>query len=304
MSMITLVRILKLGWANYWRNRGLSISATLVLTLTLIIVLIFFLLNSILAATSREVRSKIDLVVTFDDEVPQERIDDLQKLLAAKSETKAVQFISKADALERFQDLPGVSDRTKNLLSPDNNPLPRSLEIKATSPDRLEAISRLLSASPWQEIVRKNSYLTNKETIQKIDRFERAVSTAGLVLSLIFIVISLIVVINTIRLAIFARREEIEIMRLVGANNVFIRSPFIVEGIMYGLVATGLAITIVWLSINQLGELINRYLAEIDVDVVRLFSDQLPLLIIVELVLGLGVTIFASLISLQRYLRK
>lgn len=146
--------------------------------------------------------------------------------------------------------------------------------------------------------------MTNKETIQKIDRFERAVSTAGLVLSLIFIVISLVVVINTIRLAIFARREEIEIMRLVGANNVFIRSPFIVEGIMYGLVATGLAIILVWLSINQLGELLNRYLAEIDVDVVRLFADQLPLLIIVELVLGLGVTIFASLISLQRYLRK
>lgn len=303
MSFVTIGRILKLGWANYWRNRGLSISATLVLTLTLIIILIFFLLNSVVAATSREIRSKIDLVITFDDEIAQERIDSLQKLLASRPDTKEVQFISKEVALERFKTLPGVSDRTKNLISPENNPLPRSLEIQAAAPDQLENISTLLSTSPWQEIIRKNSYLTNKDTIQKLGRFERAVTMAGLVLSLVFVLISLIVVINTIRLAIFARREEIEIMRLVGANNVFIRSPFIVEAILYGVVATGLSLLAIWLSIRQLGELVSRYLAEIDVDLLELFVDQLPLLIVIELIIALAVAIFASLVSIQRYLK-
>lgn len=303
MSFLTMFRVLKLGWLNYWRNKGLSLSATLILTLTLFIVVIFILLNIMLSAAAEDIRSKIDLIVTFDDQVPAEQIDNLQGLLAIRPEVKAVTLVSKEAALLRFQELPGVSDRTKQLVTAENNPLPRSLEIKVTDPDKLEQISTLLSQSPWKEMIRRNSYLTNKDTIQKLSRFERAVLATGIGLSVAFVIISLVVVINTVRLAIFARHKEVEIMRLVGANNIFIRIPFMVEGVLYGLIASLLALGLTWLVLKNATGLIDRYLAEINVDLLDVFTGYLPLLVMVELVIGLGVAVFAALVSIQRYLK-
>lgn len=303
MSLLTILRVLKLGWFNYWRNKGLSLSATLILTLTLFIVVIFLILNIVLSAAATEIRSKIDLVVTFDDEVPAEQIDNLQALLAIRPEVKEVKLITKETALERFQDLPGVSERTKQLVTPENNPLPRSLEIKVTDPNKLEHISGILTQSPWKEIIRRNSYLTNKDTIQKLSRFETAVLTTGVSLSVAFVIISLIVVINTVRLAIFARHKEVEIMRLVGANNIFIRIPFMVEGFLYGLIASLLALGLSWFVLQNATGLIDRYLAEINIDLLMVFTSHLPLVIVIELIIGLGVAVFASLVSIQRYLK-
>ena len=303
MRPVTLLRVTKLGWANYWRNRGLSISASLILMLTLVIVLFFFIVNTILGATSAKIRDKFDMNIRFEDQVAEEQILELQKLLATRPETREVHYVGKDEARERFQNIPGVSDRTKQLITPESNPLRRSLEVKAGSPTDLEKIDQLLHTAPWSEIVYSNSYAVNKSTIQKLSRFERGVTTAGIILSIIFITISMIVVMNTIRLAIFARREEIEIMRLVGANNIFIRIPFIIEAILYGVVAAALSLGAVWLIIKNFGGLLKPYLGEINVDLLELFKNQLPIMIGIVLILGCGLAVFASLLSIQRYLK-
>ena len=304
MRPITLLRVMKLGWANYWRNRGLSISASLILMLTLLIVLFFFLINSILAATSVKIHDKFDMEIRFDDTVSEQQITDLQQVLATRPETRGVHYVNKDEALQRFQSIPGVSERTKQLVTPERNPLRRSLEVKTASPADLETIDGLLHMDPWQGIVYSNSYAVNKATIQKLSRFEKGVTTAGIILSIIFIAISMIVVMNTIRLAIFARREEIEIMRLVGANNVFIRIPFVIEAILYGIVAAALALGAMWLIIRNFGGLLKPYLGEIDVDLIHLFTNQLPMMVTIVLIMGCALAIFASLISIQRYLRR
>lgn len=304
MRLISLIRVIKLGWANYWRNRGLSISASLILMLTLLIVLFFFIVNSLLGATSAKIRDKFDMQIRFDDAVPEEQIQELRELLAARPDTREVNYVDKEEARQRFQNIPGVSERTKQLVTPESNPLRRSLEVKTSAPDDLEKIDTLLHTEPWQSLVYNNSYAVNKATIQKLSRFERGVTTAGIGLSIIFIAISMIVVMNTIRLAIFARREEIEIMRLVGANNVFIRIPFVVEAILYGIVAAALALGAMGLIVKNFGGLLKPYLGEIDVDLSELFNAQLPAMIVIVLVMGCGLAIFASLISIQRYLKR
>lgn len=304
MQPITLIRVSKLGWANYWRNRGLSISATLILTLTLVIVLFFVLFNSILSATSAKIRDKFDMQIRFEDQIPEEKILELQKDLAARADVRAVHYVAKDEAQQRFQAIPGVSERTKQLITPESNPLRRSLEIKTATPADLEIIDAYLAQPPWQAIVYNTSYAINKTTIQKLARFERGVTTAGLSLSIIFIVISLIVVMNTIRLAIFARREEIEIMRLVGANNIFIRIPFVIEAILYGAAAAALAVGVIWLAVKNFGGLLRPYLGEVDLDLLELFHRQLPMMVATVLILGIGLAIFASLISIQRYLKR
>jgi cell division transport system permease protein len=304
MRPITLVRVLKLGWANYWRNRGLSISASLILMLTLLIVLFFVIVNSLLGATSVKIRDKFDMQIRFDDAISEEQIKSLQDTLATRPETREVHYVDKEEARLRFQNIPGVSERTKQLITPESNPLRRSLEVKTSTPADLEKIDTLLHTAPWSDIVYNNSYAVNKATIQKLSRFERGVTTAGIILSIIFIAISMIVVMNTIRLAIFARREEIEIMRLVGANNIFIRIPFVVEAILYGIVAAALAVGAMWLIIDNFGGLLKPYLGEIDVDLIELFQNQLPTMVVIVLFLGCGLAVVASLLSIQRYLKR
>lgn len=304
MNFVTLGRVIRLGWLNYWRNRGLSISATLVMTLTLMIVLIFLFINGVLSATSQEMRSRFDMIITFHDTASQEQIDDLQQLLATRPETREVTYVSKEEASARFQNFPFLTDRTKQAISGDNNPLPRSLEIRTTETSELDDLEAIVAESPWKELIRSNSYGVNEDLIKKLSDFDRALTTAGIVLSLVFLAISFVVVINTIRLTIFARREEIEIMRLVGANNIFIRMPFVVEGILYGMVAATAALIATWLVVQQIGPVLNRYLDVIEVDLTALFISRLPLLIIIELALGLGLAVFASLISIQRYLKR
>ncbi len=304
MKLITFWRVLKLGWNNYWRNRGLSISATLIVTLTLVTVSSFFLARGVLQATSAKIHDKIDVKVTFDDQVAETDIQALKKVIADRPEAKEVQFVTKEEAAARFHGLSGVSQETKDLVTKDNNPLPRSLEIKATTPEGLGVINLILNQQPWKDIVRRNSYDTNREDIQKITRFERGLTFAGLVLSIIFALISLVVVINTIRLAIFARREEIEIMRLVGANNIFIRIPFVVEAILYALAAAVLAMLATWGAVYQLGPILRPFLGEIDFNLLTMYTAQLPLLIALELGVGLGLAIFASLFSIQRYMKR
>lgn len=303
MTLVTGWRVLRLGWLNFWRNRGLSLSATVVLAFTLVVVLFFLFLNGVLGATSRELRSRFDMIITFSDEIPQEQIDDLQRTLAARSETREVHFVSKDEAAARFQKFPFLTDRTKQAVAPDHNPLPRSLEIKANDPSKLDALQALLGQTPWQEIIRSNSYPKNQNLIKKLAGFDRTLSTAGIIASLVFLGISLVVVINTIRLTIFARREEIEIMRLVGANNIFIRLPFVVEGVLYGLIAAFLAVGLTWIVVEKIGPTLNQYLDVIQLNLTALFLDRLPLLIGLELLIGLSVAVFASLISIQRYLK-
>lgn len=305
MSVLTGARVIKLGITNYWRNRGLSISATLILTLTLFIVLVFILINTILNLTSAEIRSKIDeLDITFHDSAAEEQIMTLQQTLAARSDVSEVHYVSKEEALERFQGFKDIQDSTKQVATTDNNPLPRSLEIKASSPDKLGGISDFVSNDPWKEMIRKNTYQYNQETILKLSRFEKGVAATGLTLSIVFVLVSLVVVASTIRLAIFTRREEIEIMRLVGANNVFIRVPFMIEAILYSLAAATITLGVVWVLVDRLGLSLNRFLGGIiSLDLPALFVQRLPSLIGIELGLGLGITVLASLLSLQRYLK-
>lgn len=304
MKMTTFGRILKLGWKNYWRNRGLSLSTTLILSLTLFIILIFILINGVLAATSQTVHNKIDIEVTFDDQIPDTQIQNLQAVLAARPDVQEVHYVSKDEALARFDSLPGISQQTKNLVTKDSNPLPRSLEIKATDPADLSGINSVLGQPTWKEIIRKNSYLSNKDTITHLLKIERGVDTAGIILAAIFIAISLIVVTNTIRLTIFARREEIEIMRLVGASSAFVWIPFVVEAILYGLAATLIVFLIAWLLVHQFGQLLQPYLGAVDFDLPSIFKVNLLPLVLVELAFALGLSTFASLISIRRYLKQ
>ncbi len=303
MNWTSVSRITKLGLTNFWRNRWLSLASTLVMTLTLLIITLFVVMTIVIGKTTDRIKAKMDISVYFKDSATTEEISDLQETLAARSDIKEVKYISKEEALqiwnERQKNL-----RIKELITEEENPLPRSLAIKAQDPSQLDDVADFLAAEKNTPIIHQISYEENKQIIDKLLAITAFIKQMGGIFSGVFILISILVILNTIRLAIFSRREEIEIMRLVGASDRFIRVPFVVEGVLYGFLACILAMLLMWMGIFAVTPLVNRYLGEaVTTGMQSFFVSHLAWIFLLQFFVGIIVGIFSSLFSIRRYLK-
>jgi len=291
MNWTSISRITKLGLTNFWRNRWLSLASTLVMTLTLLIITLFVVMTIVIGKTTDRIKSKMDITVYFRDSATTEEISDLQQTLGARSDVKEVRYISK-------------NLRIRELVKPEENPLPRSLAIKAQVPEQLNAIADFLADDANSPIIHKISYEENKIVIDKLLAITSFIKKMGILFSVIFILISILVILNTIRLAIFARKEEIEIMRLVGASDRFIKVPFIVEGSLYGILACILAVILMWVGVFSISPLTNQYLgAQVTENMQQFFISRFGLILLMQFLVGIIVGVASSLFSIRKYLK-
>lgn len=304
MSWITISRITKLGLTNFWRNLWLSLASTLVMTLTLMIISLFVVMTIVINKTTDRIKSKMDVTVYFLDTASTDQISDVQQKLAARTDVKEVKYISKEEALNVWQEQQ-KNQRIRELITESENPLPRSLAIKATDPENLNNIADYLASDEFQDIVHKISYEENKAIIDKLLAITSFIKKIGWVASGIFILISILVILNTIRLAIFARKDEIEIMRLVGASDRFIKVPFIVEGILYGLIACILAVLLMGIGIYLIiSPLVTQYLGEpVTQNLKIFFNSHILYIFLLQFFVGIIIGIGCSLISIRKYLK-
>lgn len=303
MRTESALRIVKLGLTNFWRNRWLSFAATLIMTLTLLIISFFVISNLAVAKETKAIRSRIDVSVYFNETASTNQIIDLQKNLASRSDVKTVTYISKEDALLVCQKNPTCKKALATNTTNENS-LPRSLEIKANKAEDLQAIADYLKNDSLVSIVHNISYKDNKIIIDKLIAITSFTKEFGLLLCTVFILISISVIINTVRLTIFTRKDEIEIMRLVGANDAFIRIPFIVEGFLYGIIATFLSIAIVWVSLAVISPRVEFYLGLVTSQaMMAFFVNNFWLMFFMELFVGVVIGICCSLISIRKHLR-
>jgi len=238
-------RIIKLGLTNFWRNRWLSFAATLIMTLTLLIISTFVILTLVIGKPTTSIRDRMDISVYFQDSASIEQIVGLQRQIAARADVKEVKYISTEEALEKFK-TQQQGKKVADLINPEENPLPRSLEIKAMVAEELDTINQFISQNQFQPIIHNISYQDNKKIIERLIAITSFIKEVGWLMSGVFVLISILVIMNTLRLTIFTRKDEIEIMRLVGASDAFVRLPFVIEGLLYGILATFLAIGLVW----------------------------------------------------------
>lgn len=300
--MLTWSRVFKLGLMNFWRNGWLSFIATLIMTLTLLIVFVFMIFNLVIRETTRSIEEKMDLSVYFTDEAHDEEIYILQSQVKSRPEVKTVHFVSKEEALAKWQEL-NISQKVKEQVTSEENPLPRSLEIKVTSPDKIESVANYLSAEKFKPIVSKISYQQNKDIVQKLIKITAFSEKVGIALSIVFVVISILVILNTVKLAIHIRKDEIEIMRLVGASDFFVRMPFIIEAFLYALFATLLSLLLIGIGLSYLSPLITNYLGDVSLNLSGYFTSHLFIIFVLELIVSSLISISCSLISIRRYLK-
>ena len=305
--LISLGRVWKTGFQNLARNLWLTSAATLVMVVTLSTVLGTYAANITFSRTIATVTDKIDISIYLKDEVKKEDREKLQTELEGLDNVKSVQFISKdqalKDFLDKYKDKPDVANSITQI---ETNPLPASFRIKPHDPNKLDAISEFINREDIKKMQSdKPSYSgERKNAIDKIIKAANFIKIAGIVASVIFGVISILIIFNTIRMAIFNRKDEIEIMKLIGAKKWYIRGPFLVEAALYGLVAAIVSTILTSVMLSLQGVRLKYYLEDIDTEYTRqMFSDHRIFILVVMLLLGVMIGIVSSSLATRKYLK-
>jgi len=243
--LTTLFRIIKYGFLGFWRNGWLS-TATLSIIVLALLVFEGLIISNVLTKTAlTSLQEKIDISVYFKSNTSEDDILKIKKSLESLAEVKGVEYISRDRALEifkeRHKDDPTITQSLEEL---KENPLLASLNIKAHNPKEYVTIADHLEKADFKVWFEKVTYAQNAIVIERLGRIIDTAEKGGLILIIFLALIAVLITFNTIRLAIYSSREEIGIMRLVGASNSFIRGPYVVEGIIYGLVAGILSVII------------------------------------------------------------
>lgn len=300
-------RIITAGLRGFYRNRTVSLSSIFILTITLSIITAFFLFRAIFDYTLDQVREKVDVRVYFTIDATEEQITDVKAKLMGLSQVKTVNYTSREQALADFKSKHEGDQLTLQALDELNaNPFGASLSVVANDTSQYEIIASQLTAGSGllgdaASSVDKINYYQLKDSIDKLNNIIGWTNTVGFWLSVVFVLMSCMIVYNTIRLAIFVYRDEIAVMKLVGASNMFIRGPFIVEAVLYALVATIVTLgfyfpATIWVTKKTVfffeGLNIHKY-----------YMDNLPQLILVLLASGVLLAVISSLLAVRKYLK-
>ncbi|MEY4722889.1 MAG: hypothetical protein RLZZ324_402, partial [Candidatus Parcubacteria bacterium] len=236
-------RILKFGVQNFWRNILLSLATVSVLAITLVSVNLQIALGVLGRVAVSEIKSKVDVSVHFKPEVEDSRVQTVKIALLSLPEVKDVQEISPAEALQEFSNQ-HASDATvvQSLGEVGTNPFGATLVIRAREIGDYPKILAALDDPAYAALIEGREDSDRSAMIAKVDDFTRKGSLFGLSVSAVFCFLTLLIVFNTIRISVYTRREELGIMRLVGASDAFIRGPFYVEAVLWSLAALALTL--------------------------------------------------------------
>lgn len=243
-------RVIKAGFVNFWRNGFVSLASVLVMTITLFVIGSIIFLGTFFNYTLSQIKDKVDINVYFVTSADPQDIMAIKKKLEALPEVAKISYTSREDALANFKKKHENDEQTLQALQElADNPLGASLNIKAKEPSQYEGIANYLQnkdvlLKDGIAIVDKVNYYQNKTAIDKFTKIIDGADKVGLGLIIVLVAFSIIITFNTIRLAIYVSREEISVMKLVGASNRYIRGPFVVSGIMYGFVSAMLTLVL------------------------------------------------------------
>lgn len=304
---VSFVRMVRYGLDNFTRNAWLTIAATAVMTITLLIVFTTVASQKILTDSVDLISSKVDMSIYLKTETTDDQAEEVMSELRELSNVKEVRFISadearKQTAEDNKQDVPVL-----DALNEATNKLPGTVRISLVDiNDTSQLNSYVQSSETLKEHLhpsRDPSFAgTRRDAIEQIAGWTVLAQRIGLIASALFIVISSLIIFNTIRMAIFSRKEEIHMMKLIGADKHFIRGPFIIEAIVYGLIAALLATVI---GIGML-YLVSDGLVSFGVDVTSTLDaaiDYVGLVLVGMMVVGVFIGTISSLFATRRYLK-
>jgi len=244
---------------------------------------------------------KIDVSVYFKLDTSEDSILSVRSDLVKLAEVKSVEYISTDEALINFKERHKDNEvLIQSLGELDTNPLEASLNIKAKEASQYESIADFFNQGNYYDIVNKVNYLENKAVISRLSSITKTIRQVGSIAFLILAGLAILVTYNTIRLTIYTSRKEIKVMKLVGASNWFTRGPFVIEGILYGFVATLISLFVMYPLLWYLSPKITSYLP--GTDLFYFFQVNLIVFFILQVLIGMALGISSSLVAIRRYL--
>jgi cell division transport system permease protein len=305
MFWVRLKRVIKAGWINFRRNSVVSYAAILVTTITLTVVTALFLFQAILNASIINIQNKVDIAVYFTVNAPESQIFALEADLQKLPEVAAVQYISADQQVLAFRDRHANDFLTLQALNElGDNPFGGLLQITAKDSSQYEAIAQVLEgngdiAQRNSQIISRINYSQNKEVINRLNSLIFNARRIGLIATLILSLVSIIIMHTTIRLTIYMAREEIGIMRLVGASGAYVRAPFLVQGMLYGAFAW-LVTNLLFFSLTYFASL--KLTALLGIDLYTYYTSHFFSVAGLVLLIGLLLGSISSLLAVRRYL--
>ena len=300
-------RIVTAGLRGFYRNRTVSLSSIFILTITLSIMTAFFIFHAIFNYTLEQVTDKVDVRIYFTTDATDSDINDVKARIMGLPQVKSVTLTTRDQALEEFRTKHAGDQLTLQALDElGTNPFGASLSVVAKDTSQYQAIADQLSGDSGllggsQSSVDKINYYQLKDSIDKLNSIIGWTNTVGFWLSMVFILMSCMIVYNTIRLAIFVYRDEIAVMKLVGASNMFIRGPFIVEAVMYALVATLVTLIIYWPATIWVAKKTVFFFEGLNIH--SYYITHLPQLAGLLLASGIVLSVISSLLAVRKYLK-
>ena len=300
--LINLKRIIKTGIVGFWRNGWVSFATVLVMVLTLFVVGSLILTNVILTSVLETLEDKVDITVYFRLDAPEKDILAVRESLEGLGEIKEVEYITRDEALVQFRERHRENALiTQSLEELGENPLGASLNVHATDPSHYKAISNFLEANILTGILDKITYRQNELVIERLSGILSTARRVGVMVSLLLVGIAFLVALNTIRMAIYTSREEIKVMKLVGASNWYTRGPFLVEGFLHGLFASVIALLIFFPLTYWLGPQSEAFFGGPDLYVY--YTTHAFELFLVLFLVGIIIGVLSSSFAIRRYLR-
>jgi cell division transport system permease protein len=303
--LTNIIRSITYGFQNFGRNLFLSIATTSIMVLTLFGLGFFMVINQIYGDALRGIQDRVDISVYLKDGLEETQVNNFIEYVKGIEGVKETNLITKEMALDKFKetykDNPSILQSLQVL---DTNPLPVTLTVKAESSEFYKQINDNLLASQYKDTVIQETDFqksTSKDIIDKLNNIIRVTRNVGIGVIIVLATIAILITYNTVRLTLYSYRQEIEIMRLVGASDSQIKGPFFVEGILFGVFGTFISFLILFVVVLLIpsGTLLNPTSLPLSEYVLT----NAFFIIGVQLVAGIALGVGSSLIAINRYLK-
>jgi cell division transport system permease protein len=273
MLFVSLRRVVRFGIQNFLRNIWLSVATVSVLVLTLVSINMLVVMNVMAKVALSTVRSKIDVSVHFKPEVEESRVQTVKIALLSLPEVKDVEYVSPADALQRFSETYKKDESVlESLGEVGDNPFGATLIVKARDLEGYPKILSTLGEPVFAGLIEGKDFDDRQALIERIDQISLRIEYFGIAISAVFGLIALLIILNTIRVSIYTHREEIGIMRLVGASDGFIRAPFYVEAVLWSFIALAITAAVVYPGIGFSQPFLQRFFGTAEMDLVGFYG--------------------------------
>ncbi len=299
-------RVVKAGFVGFWRSAYVSLASVFVLTVALFVIGATMFIDQLLSTSLASLQSKVDINVYFVPDAPQEEIERLTTAVKALPDVEYVKYTSREDALKEYRARNQNDEIAMQALDELNeNPLGANLSIQAKETSQYEKIAAFVKEQKDQEqpnapVIDDVNYARNKDSIDTLTKIIDGVQRASFIVMMVLLVAAVLITFNTIRLAIYTAREEISIMRLVGASNMYIRGPFMLQGVMYGFLAGILSLALFYPIMIWLGP---RTEAFFELNLLTYYLQNFGHIFFVLVGIGIVLGFVSSTLAIARYLR-